>query len=413
MPLHIRLLFHQATFSMSNKLLQFHWFDKDLSKILDRYDIHSQATEISFDRATSLAQATFKTTVAMVLLADFQTFRIKSNQPIQQEVIEKLFDLAHLLKEVDEEVWYRFSGEPFFTDSELWEPVRNFQFFNCQPIVNTAGVSIGWLCLFDKQHRLKDFNQISILKTMAEMVMDELELKLQIRKSTRIENEIIHLAAHDLKNPLSGILGITDHIVKQIHDSQQVEEICELIKDSSRRMLIILDDILKTGYLENGKIQLKVSPGRLAEVVEQVLSSNKAAALKKNQNFDVQICDEPYALIDKSRMIELLDNLVSNSIKYAPKNSEIKIKIWENEGDACFSIYNQGVGLSQEDQTNIFGKFSKLSAKPTGGETSTGLGLSIVKLLTDMHGGKIYATSEGMDKGVLFTLTVPAVRMVA
>jgi len=398
---------------MSNKLLQFHWFDKDMSRILDRYDLNSPGSEISFDRAASLAQATFKTTVAMVILADFQSVRIQSNQPLEKEVKEKLFDLAHLLKEVDEEVWYQFSGEAFFTDSELWEPVKNFQFFNSQPITNKEGVTIGWLCLFDKQHRLKDPNQIAILKTMAEMVMDELELKLQIRKSTRIENEIIHLAAHDLKNPLSGILGITDHIVKQIHDSQQVEEICELIKDSSRRMLIILDDILKTGYLENGKIQLKVSPGRLAEVVDQVLASNQAAATKKNQVFNLEISDGPFAMMDKGRMTELLDNLVSNSIKYAPKNSEIKIRIWENEGEACFSIYNEGVGISQEDQSKIFHKFSKLSARPTGGESSTGLGLSIVKMLTEMHGGTISAFSEGMDKGVIFTLTVPSVQMVA
>jgi signal transduction histidine kinase len=112
-------------------------------------------------------------------------------------------------------------------------------------------------------------------------------------------------------------------------------------------------------------------------------------------------------------MSELLDNLVSNSIKYAPKNTNIEIRIWEDGGEMWFTIYNQGVGLSEDDKQKIFNKFSRLSAKPTGGESSTGLGLSIVKMLTEMHGGQIQAESAGLDKGVMFTLKLPAIRMVA
>jgi len=398
---------------MPNKLFQIHWFDKDIMKVLERYDLQEESAKNSLDRAASLAQAAFKTTVAFVILADFQSYRLKANQVLETEVIEKLFDLAHMLKEVEPELWHSFSGEAFFTDSELWKPIQDFKFFSCQPICNPEGITIGWLCLFDKQQRFEDLHLLSTLKTVADIVMDDLELRLQIKRSNRIQNEIIHLAAHDLKNPLSGILGITDHIKKQMHDSEQLDEICDLIKDSSKRMLHILDDILKSGFLENGKIQLKVTPGRFAEVLEQVLTSNKAAASKKNQTFDVEISHEPVALMDKHRMIELLDNLVNNAVKYAPKNADIRIRIWEEDGDVIFTIYNPGVGLSKEDMTRIFHKFSRLSAKPTGGESSTGLGLSIVKMLTEMHGGKICAESEGIDKGVQFTLTVPAIRMVA
>ena len=398
---------------MPNKRFQIHWFDKDIKKILDRYELHEDPAKQSLDRTASLAQAAFKTTAAFVILADFQSYRLKSNQLLDHEVIEKLFDLAHLLKEVEPSLWNCFSNEQFFTDSELWAPIREYQFFCCQAISNEDGVALGWLCLFDKQHRLQDDQTISTLNTMADMVMDELELKVQIKKSNRIQNEIIHLAAHDLKNPLSGILGITDHIKKQMHDSVQLDEICDLIKDSSKRMLHILDDILKSGFLENGKIQLRVSPGRFAEVLDHVLTANKDAAAKKNQRFDVEISQEPVALMDKHRMTELLDNLVNNAVKYAPRNTDIRIRIWEDDGEVFFTIYNQGVGLSEVDKMKIFHKFSRLSAKPTGGESSTGLGLSIVKMLTEMHGGKINAESDGIDKGVQFTLTIPAIRMVA
>lgn len=398
---------------MQNRLFNQHWFDKDTQKLLDKYALNDISAQSSLDRAAGLAQAAFKCNLAILILSDYQSYRLKSDLELDTEKKEKLFDLAHLLKEVEPDLWNSFSQEPFFTDSELWTSVREFRYFACHPITNEESFTLGWLCIFDTQNRTNDPGLFSTLKTISDMVMDELELKVQIRKSNRIQNEIIHLAAHDLKNPLSGILGITDHIKKQIHDSDQLEEICDLIKDSSRRMLHILDDILKSGFLENGKIQLKVSPVRFSDVLDQVIQANKAAAGRKNQTFDLQIETDAVALIDRLRMVDLLDNLFSNAVKYAPKNSAIRIELTANEEELRFSIFNEGVGLSEEDKLRIFNKFSRLSAKPTGGESSTGLGLSIVKMLTEMHGGKIQAESDGIDKGVKFTLLLPTVPMAA
>ena len=393
---------------MNNKLLHVHWFDKDMMKILDRYELQEASAKYCLDRGTSLAQAAFKTSVAMVILADFQSYRIKSEAALDAETVEKLFDLAHLLKEVEPEMWTSFYDQPFFRDSDMWTAVKSFRFFCCQPVVNANEVTLGWMCLFDTQTRIEDLNMLATLKTMADMVMDELELRVQIKRSNQLQNEIIHLAAHDLKNPLSGILGIADHIKKQRHDGEQIEEICDLIKDSSRRMLTILDDILKSGFLESGKIQLKVSAHGFGELVQEVLSANQAAAEKKKQRFNLCIAQPVHVLIDRHRMMEVLDNLVNNAVKYAPRDTDIEIRVFEENSQAVFAISNQGVGLSVEDKNKIFHKFSKLSAKPTGGETSTGLGLSIVKMLTEMHGGHIQAESEGIDCGATFTLRLPA-----
>lgn len=393
---------------MQNKLIQAHWFDKDMLKLLDRYELHDPTSQYCLDRGASLAQAAFQVHTSMIILADFQSYRIKSSEELSPEIIEKLFDLSHLLKEVEPEMWSNFSAQPFFSESDMWAPVLDFHFFCCQPIQNPEGVALGWICLFDKNLREVNHQLILSLKTMADMVMDELDLRVQIKRSNRLHNEIVHLAAHDLKNPLSGILGITEHIKKQQHDTAQLEEIADLIKDSSRRMLGILDDILKSGFLESGKIKLIVGPHHLEEVFGHVLQTNQAAAEKKGQHFEINWQGSPRVLIDKQRMLEVLDNLVNNAIKYAPKHSTIRIHCFEQEEEVVFSIANQGVGLSEEDKSRIFHKFSKLSAKPTGGEGSTGLGLSIVKMLTEMHGGKITALSEGLDKGVCFELRLPA-----
>lgn len=398
---------------MQNKLIQAHWFDKDMIKLLERYELQEPSSQYCLDRGASLAQAAFHVHTSMIILADFQSFRVKSVDDLSRDVIEKLFDLGHLLKEVEPELWTDFAFQPFFRDSDLWEPILDYQFFCCQPIMNQDGVALGWICLFDKGKREADAHLILTLKTMADMVMDELDLRVQIKRSNRLHNEIIHLAAHDLKNPLSGIMGITDHIKRQIHDAEQLDEICDLIKDSSKRMMGILDDILKSGFLESGKIKLSVSAQLFSGVLNQVIQANQGSAKRKNQQFSIEIQENLMVLMDNSRMAEVLDNLINNAVKYAPKNATIEIQTFEESGEVVFSVYNPGVGLSEDDKSKIFHKFSKLSAKPTGGEGSTGLGLSIVKMLTEMHGGKIFAQSEGIDKGVRFELRLPSLAQFA
>lgn len=398
---------------MANKLFQNHWFDKDILKILNRYGLQEEAAQKCLDRAASLAQISFRCSVSMVILADFQSYRVKSEEGLSAETTEKLFDLAHLLKEVEHDHWESFSTMPFFRESEMWSCIQEYQFFYCQSITNAEGNTLGWLCLFDKKERKADQTVFQSLKTMTDMVLDELELRMQVRRSNRLENDIIHLAAHDLKNPLSGILGITDHLTRKLDDAGQVEEICSLIKDSSKRMLTILDDILQSGHLENGKIQLKLAPLKLKEVVEHVVLSNREAALRKQQSISIKVLHDPIALIDRHRMVEILDNLVNNAVKYSPRQRPIEISITEKDGRAIFTIYNQGVGLSDADKERIFNKFCRLSAKPTGGEGSTGLGLSIVKMLTEMHGGTIEAISEGLDQGVTFVMEIPSVTHLA
>ena len=135
---------------------------------------------------------------------------------------------------------------------------------------------------------------------------------------------------------------------------------------------------------------------------------------KKGQQFNLELDEtETLALMDYGKMLEILDNLLSNAVKYAPPGAGIEARtcFYEEDGVLEFSLYNPGVGLSEEDKSRIFQKFSKLSARPTGGESSTGLGLSIVRTLTEMHGGSIRAESEGIDKGVCFILQLPVSRV--
>jgi signal transduction histidine kinase len=108
-------------------------------------------------------------------------------------------------------------------------------------------------------------------------------------------------------------------------------------------------------------------------------------------------------------MKEVVENLIGNAIKYSPHEKTIWVSVSRYDKDKVrFSVKDEGQGLTEEDMKKLFGKFQRLSARPTGGESSTGLGLSIVKKLVEMHGGKIWAESEGRNKGATFTVELAA-----
>ncbi|MGY3134231.1 signal transduction histidine kinase [Bradyrhizobium sp. USDA 4501] len=113
-------------------------------------------------------------------------------------------------------------------------------------------------------------------------------------------------------------------------------------------------------------------------------------------------------MCDADRIREAIDNLVSNAIKYSPIGGKITVTVSHEGDDTVIRIADQGPGLSPEDLGRLFGRFQRLSAKPTAGESSTGLGLSIVKRIIDMHGGHVTAQSPGPGQGSTFTVTLPA-----
>jgi signal transduction histidine kinase len=112
-------------------------------------------------------------------------------------------------------------------------------------------------------------------------------------------------------------------------------------------------------------------------------------------------------MCDSDRIREAIDNLVSNAVKYSPIGGTIDLLVAREDDGILVQVRDQGAGLSPEDISRLFGRFQRLSAKPTAGETSTGLGLSIVKRIVDLHGGRIKVESAGPGKGATFKMTLP------
>ncbi|MDO9058870.1 MAG: HAMP domain-containing sensor histidine kinase, partial [Bradyrhizobium sp.] len=145
--------------------------------------------------------------------------------------------------------------------------------------------------------------------------------------------------------------------------------------------------------------------------VTEVADANQPLAVNKQQTITVSAPPNIVTMCDTDRLREAIDNLVSNAIKYSPIGGRITVMVTHERDNTIIRIADEGAGLSPEDLGRLFGRFQRLSAKPTAGESSTGLGLSIVKRIIDMHGGEVTADSAGPGHGSTFTVVLPATEM--
>jgi signal transduction histidine kinase len=158
-------------------------------------------------------------------------------------------------------------------------------------------------------------------------------------------------------------------------------------------------------------ITIRREPVDVAALVSEVAEANRPLAVNKQQTITVSAPPKIVTMCDTDRIREAIDNLVSNAIKYSPIGGKISVTVSHEDDNTVIRVTDQGAGLSPEDLGRLFGRFQRLSAKPTAGESSTGLGLSIVKRIIDMHGGEVTAASPGPNKGSTFTIVLPATEL--
>lgn len=224
------------------------------------------------------------------------------------------------------------------------------------------------------------------------------------------KNEFLGIAAHDLKNPLAAITMSAKAL--QYDDTLTPEETAELtgeILNLSGRMFDIIVELLDINSLEQGNRTIETVPTDIAEIIEATRAMYQRKAAEKNIAMAINISYYPLlANTNSTTLVRVLDNLVSNALKYSPSGTVITINAFATESTVSIEVCDQGLGLSDDDKSKLFGKFARLSARPTGGEHSTGLGLSIVKKLVGLMGGDVYAESEGVGKGSKFIVTLPS-----
>jgi len=234
----------------------------------------------------------------------------------------------------------------------------------------------------------------------------------ELRRVNLLKSRLLAIAAHDLKNPLSTLMLLVDQMTETEESAPSVQKkTSQRIRGSVEKMLGILQALLDTAAMESGHLVLHKRPVDLQEITRAIVEENQSYADSKH--IGLLCCNggpgDWIMEADDIRIREALDNLINNAIKFSPFHSRVEVALERREDWLHIEIRDQGPGLTEDDRSRAFGMYQRLSAQPTGGESSTGLGLSIVKQLVELHGGRIAIESEP-DHGATFMVDLPALR---
>ena len=235
------------------------------------------------------------------------------------------------------------------------------------------------------------------------------KLNEQLLELNREKNEILGIAAHDLRNPLSAIKGYAEEIQEYFADmpEEEVIELASMISISSQQMSELLKNILDVNTIESGKRNLSLGTIDILPTLQSLVNSYTERAKEKNITVQFQSLEKQYtAFVNENTVRQVLDNLISNAVKYSPHGKNIFIQLSKNESHLRCKIQDEGPGLTDSDKQKLFGKFNRLTAKPTGGEQSTGLGLFIVKKLVEAMNGSVWCESQ-LGQGATFIVEFP------
>lgn len=251
-----------------------------------------------------------------------------------------------------------------------------------------------------------------LARELAERKRIQLELEETHRALARVseeKSEMMSSIAHDLRNPITGLM-LGSELLKTIVDpaNQEAHEVLASQRDTCRKMISRVEELVNPHILETGRRELKWTQLDLVAVVRESIAELAEAAGAKGITFNLR-AESPVMLFvsDKVALQHVTDNLLSNALKYSPRQSEVRIEILREDGGYVLHVADQGPGVRPEERETIFQRFTRGSAQPTAGEKSTGLGLWIVRrTLTDLH-GRVWCGPGRGTSGATFSAFVP------
>lgn len=258
----------------------------------------------------------------------------------------------------------------------------------------------------NRQLELLHEQSIKIKNTNNELTKKNEELQ----KLNNEKNEFLGIAAHDLKNPLTSII-LRTRMVRQYFTKMDTESLLNsfiLIESTAHRMSEIIKNLLDVNAIESGKINWALQMVNVSQIVLDKIREYDSELSRKNISIVNHVQDDIIFLTLEIGLQQVVDNLISNAIKYTSLNSTVTVRLSLRDDKLVFEVEDEGNGIPESEQNLLFQKFARLSVKPTGGENSTGLGLSIVHRLVTMMNGTVSCSSE-VGKGSIFTVILPRI----
>ena len=234
---------------------------------------------------------------------------------------------------------------------------------------------------------------------------------LELKHLNKTKDRILRIASHDLRNPVAAIAGLAEFLkedCENLNDSQR--EIIDCIDEAGKSVVSLLNELLDLSTLDKGEVELKKEPHNICELVRNLVPLFRGESERKNIALSFE-CDPdiPQVLIDLQQFRRVVDNLISNAIKFTPSVGRVRVFVRVHPDEVGFHVEDTGPGIPEEEMDRLFKEFGRTSNLPTGGEKSTGLGLCICQRIVDAHMGKV--RFENLPEGgARFSVILPAIQ---
>ena len=272
--------------------------------------------------------------------------------------------------------------------------------------VRDVEVYSGPLFMRGKQLLYSIIHDITERKLAEEALRQSNEKLIELNNQ---KNEFLGMAAHDLRNPIAVIQNSSLILLRYSSEnlSEKQKEFLKKIHDTSKFMLEHLNNLLDISKIESGKLELEITKNNYPDFVRKNIEFNRFFATEKDITIDSVLLDDMSPVeFDRNKIEQVLNNLISNAIKYSHPHTTIRIEVVTEKDFVVTKVVDQGQGIPEDELPHVFKPFQKASTRPTAGEKSTGLGLAIVKKIVEGHQGTIGVESE-VGKGSTFFFQLP------
>ncbi|WP_421943637.1 sensor histidine kinase [Pedobacter sp.] len=359
-------------------------------KKLDRYEILQTQQELAFNTLAKLTANIFNVNYAAISF-------VSDDAVFHKAVIGK--QLINI-----DELCQKAISNPEIT---VIENIGNNQVFIAAPLITPESFIVGTIHVLVASDIKPSEQQTEMLKNLSALVIDKLETRLAMRQTMLAQDHRVNMLVHDLKNPMTTISLQSELVGKMPGIDERTKMIAGKINSQSKNIVERLNHIVSTARSENASVKLQKAKVNIKILLDKMVSDFDIRLKKNELTLLVDVSESAEIYGDEEKLYQIFEELLNNAIKFSSKNKEIQIKSSQSDNLLIVSIKDNGVGITKSDLERLFVKFANLKNTTTKSESGEGLGLLLARTLVDLHKGKLWAESEGEDKGATFYVEFP------
>lgn len=382
------------------------------------YKVLDTPPESAFDSITRLAAAVLDVPIALISLIDEKRQWFKSRVGLgATETPREMAFCAHAIMKPDVFVVPDATKNDLFNRNPLVLDDPHIRFYAGAPLTTEDGLRLGTVCVIDRQPREITAKQEELLKDLSKLVVDELELRVagrlaveEIAERKRIEqmkNAFVSDVNHELRTPLTSIIGslglMKSGAVGPMPD--QAQKVLDVADRNASQLLQLINDLLDAAKLDAGKMEFDLRPLDLQKLITESVENIAGYASKRGIEFKVHMHGPAIVQADYIRLMQVMNNLLSNAAKFAPEQSVVDVVLAPLERTHEVAVIDRGPGVPAAIRDRLFTKFVQDKSPGKSGIAGTGLGLSIAKAIIEGHAGEIdYRPEPGAGARFFFRL---------